>query len=376
MGVYDHLGVRKRINAAANGTSIGGSIMLPEVVAAMREAGRSYVSMPELLEKAGNRIAELAGVEACYVTNGAAAGVALSVAACMAGSSNARVHQLPGTAGMKDEVIVQRMQINFYELMIRLAGARIVPVGLANRVYPWHLEAAFTPQTAAVVHFPAYSPPTDLPIDQVIELAHGRGVPVIVDAAAEFPPFSILSHYWKLGADLTIFSGGKGLRGPQSSGLILGRKDLVEACAMNSSPNHGVGRPMKVGKEEIVGLLTAVELWSEPEFERKMFDRWRLRSDAMIETLSQVPGVRAWKGGSPPASTGLAVHPDGLPFTLVEWDSERIAKSPGQVMAELWEGDPSIVVAETPAGILLNPATLAPGEAQIVAERVSDVLRT
>ena len=375
MDVYDRLGVKSRINAAANGTSIGGSIMLPEVTVAMQEAGRSHVSIPELLEKAGNRIAELTGVEACYITNGAAAGVAVSVAACMTGSSNARVHQLPDTSGMKDEVIVQRMQINFYELMIRLTGSRIVPVGLANRTYPWHLEAAFTPQTAAVVHFPAYSPPTDLPIDQVIELAHARGVPVIVDAASEFPPFSILSHYWKLGADLTIFSGGKGLRGPQSSGLILGRKDLVEACAVNSSPNHGVGRPMKVGKEEIAGLLTAVELWSNPEFERKMFDRWRRRTDSMIEILSQVPGVRASKGDSPPASTGLAVHPDGLPFTLVEWDSQRVAKSVGQVMAELWEGDPSIIVAETPSGILLNPATLEPGEAEIVAQRVAGVLR-
>ena len=375
MNIYEQLGVRKRINAAANGTSIGGSIMLPEVVAAMREAGRSHVSIPELLEKAGSRIAELAGVEACAITNGAAAGVAVSVAACMTGSSNARVHQLPGTAGMKDEVIVQRMQINFYELMIRLTGARIVPVGLANRTHPWHLEAAFTPQTAAVVHFPAYSPPTDLPIDQVIELAHDRGVPVIVDAAAEFPPFSILSHYWKLGADLTIFSGGKGLRGPQSSGLILGRKDLVEACAMNGSPNHGVGRPMKVGKEEIAGLLTAVELWSDPKFERKMYDCWEQRSGSMIEILSQVPGVRARKGDSPPASTGLAVHPDGLPFTLVEWDSRRVAKTAGQVMAELWEGDPSIIVAETPSGILLNPATLEPGEAEIVAQRVAAVLR-
>ena len=375
MGIYEQLGVKHRINAAANGTSIGGSIMLPEVVAAMREAGRSYVSIPELLERAGSRIAELTGVEACAITNGAAAGVAVSVAACMTGSSNARVHQLPETAGMKDEVIVQRMQINFYELMIRLAGARIVPVGLANRTYRWHLEAAFTPQTAAVVHFPAYSPPTDLPIDQVIELAHSRGVPVIVDAAAEFPPFSILSHYWKLGADLAIFSGGKGLRGPQSSGLILGRKDLVEACAVTSSPNHGVGRPMKVGKEEIAGLLTAVELWSDPGFEQRMFDCWRRRSDSMIEILSQVPGVRAWKGDSPPASTGLAVHPGGLPFTLVEWDSRRVAKSVGQVMAELWEGDPSIIVAETPSGILLNPATLEPGEAEIVAQRVASVLR-
>ena len=375
MSIYEQLAVKKRINAAANGTSIGGSIMLPEVTVAMQEAGRSHVSIPELLERAGNRIAELTGVEACYITNGAAAGVAVSVAACMTGSSNARVHQLPDTSGMKDEVIVQRMQINFYELMIRLTGSRIVPVGLANRTYPWHLEAAFTPQTASVVHFPAYSPPTDLPIDQVIELAHARGVPVIVDAASEFPPFSILSHYWKLGADLTIFSGGKGLRGPQSSGLILGRKDLVEACAVNSSPNHGVGRPMKVGKEEIAGLLTAVELWSNPEFERKMFDRWRRRTDSMIEILSQVPGVRASKGDSPPASTGLAVHPDGLPFTLVEWDSQRVAKSVGQVMAELWEGDPSIIVAETPSGILLNPATLEPGEAEIVAQRVAGVLR-
>ncbi len=374
MNVYERLGVKKRINAAANGTSIGGSIMFPEVVAAMQEAGQSYVSIPELLERAGNRIAELAGVDACYVTNGAAAGVAVSVAACMAGSSNARVHQLPDTAGMKDEVIVQRMQINFYELMIRLTGARIVPVGLANRTYPWHLEAAFTPQTAAVVHFPAYSPPTDLPIHQVIELAHARGIPVIVDAAAEFPPFSILSHFWKLGADLTIVSGGKGLRGPQSSGLILGRKDLVEACAMNGSPDHGVGRPMKVGKEEIAGLLTAVELWSNPEFERKMFDCYRRRSGAMIEILSQVPGVRVHRGESPPASTGLAVHPDGLPFTLVDWDRERIGKTVGQVMAELWEGNPSIIVAETPTGILLHPATLEPGEAEIVAERVFNVL--
>ena len=374
MSIYEQLAVKKRINAAANGTSIGGSIMLPEVVVAMQEAGRSHVSIPELLEKAGSRIAELAGVEACAITNGAAAGVAVSVAACMTGSSNARVHQLPDTAGMKDEVIVQRMQINFYELMIRLTGARIVPVGLANRTYPWHLEPAFTPQTAAVVHFPAYSPPTDLPIDQVIELAHDRGVPVIVDAAAEFPPFSILSHYWKLGADLTIFSGGKGLRGPQSSGLILGRKDLVEACAMNGSPNHGVGRPMKVGKEEIAGLLTAVELWSDPKFERKMFDCWQRRSDSMIEILSRIPDIRTWKGDSPPASTGLAVHPDGLPFTLVDWDSRRVAKTAGQVMAELWEGDPSIIVAETPSGILLNPATLEPGEAEIVAQRVAAVL--
>ncbi len=375
MSVYEQLGVRTRINAAANGTSSGGSIMFPEVAAAMQEAGRSYVSIPELLEKAGNRIAELVGVEACYITNGAAAGVVLSVAACMTGKSEARAHQLPGTLGMKDEVVVQRMQINFYELMIRLAGAKIMEVGLANRVYPWHLEAALNQQTAAIVHFPAYSPPTDLPIDQVIQMAHENGVPVIVDAAAEFPPFSVLSRFWKMGADLTVFSGGKGLRGPQSSGLILGRKDLVKACGVNASPNHGVGRPMKVGKEEIAGLLTAVELWSNSEFEKKMFDGWQESAAYMIDVLSEIPGVRTYQGPSPSCSTGLAVKPDGLPLAHVEWDSERIAKTIEQVVQDLADGDPSITVSATPRGILLNPSTLEPGEERIVADRVSQVLR-
>ena len=374
MGVYEELGVRTRINAAANGTSNGGSIMLPEVVVAMQEAGRSYVSIPELLERAGTRIAELAGVEACYITNGAAAGVVLSVAACMTGKSEARAHQLPATMGMKDEVIVQRMQINFYELMIRLSGARIVEIGLANRVYPWHLESAFNQQTAAIVHFPAYSPPTDLPLDQVIGISHEQGVPVIVDAAAEFPPFSVLNRFWKMGADLTVFSGGKGLRGPQSSGLILGRKDLVEACAVNASPNHGVGRPMKVGKEEIVGLLKAVELWSNPEFEKRMFDKWQGLATYMIDALTEIPGVTTYQGVGPASSTGLAVHPDGLPFAHVEWDAEQIPKTTEQVMQELADGDPSITVSATPGGILLNPSTLEPGEERIVVGRVSQVL--
>ena len=374
MGIYEQLGVRTTINASGNGTAGGGSIMFPEVVAAMKEASESFVNIPELLDKAGNRIAELAGVEACYITNGAAAGVALSVAACMTGKDDSRVHQLPDAAGMKDEVIIQRMQINFYELMVRLAGAQIVEVGLANRVYPWHLESAINEQTAAIVHFRAYSPPTDLPFDQVIEIAHKHGVPVIMDAAGEFPPFSVLSEFWDMGADLTIFSGGKGIRGPQSSGLILGRRDLVDACAMNASPNHGVGRPMKVGKEEIVGLLTAVEMWSDEEFEKKMFDSWDESSAYMRGVLSEVPGVRAYLGPSPPSSTGKATHPDGLPFTHVEWDADAIPKTKEQVMKELKEGDPSIGVSATPQGILLNPSTLEPGEERIVSDRVSQVL--
>ena len=245
------------------------------------------------------------------------------------------IRDRPNTEGMKDEVIVQRMQLNFYELMVRLSGAKIIETGLANRVYPWHLESSINERTAAIVHFPAYSPPTDLPLEQVIEVAHRYSVPVIVDAASEFPPFSVLSEFWELGADLTILSGGKGIRGPQSSGLILGRKDLVEACAMNASPNHGVGRPMKVGKEEIVGLLTAVEMWSDSKFEKKMFDSWQKSSEYMKNCLSEIPGVRAFLGSSPPSSTGNSVRPLGLPYVQVEWDECKITKTIEQVVEEL-----------------------------------------
>ena len=374
MGIYERLGVKTTINAASNGTAAGGSIMWPEVVAAMEEASHSFVMIPELLEKAGERVASLAGVEAAYITSGAAAGVAISVAACMTGRDDARVHQLPDTTGMKREVIIQVMQRNFYELMVRLAGGKLVEIGLANRVYPWHLESAINERTAAIVHFCAYAKPTDLPIEEVIEIGHRHGVPVVVDAAADFPPFSVLRRYSDIGADLTIFSGGKGIRGPQSSGLILGRKDLVEACAMNASPNHGVGRPMKVGKEEIAGLVTAVELWANPAFERATLNSWEERTTQMIEALSEVPGIRAYKGPGPDSSTGMAVHPDGVPFAHVEWDRQAVPKTNADVRKELSDGEPAISVAATPHGILLNPSTLEPGEERIVVERVSQVL--
>ena len=216
MGFYDRLGVKTVINGVGNGTAIGGSIMRPEVVEAMQEASRSYVRLPDLLEKAGQRVAELAGVEAAYITAGAAAGVTISVAACMTGKDNARVHQLPNTRGMKDEVIIQVMQRNYYELMIRLAGASLVEIGLANGTQDYNLESAINDRTAAIVHFVAYSPSSDLPIERVIEIGHRHGVPVIVDAAAEFPPFSALRRWADMEADLTIFSGGKGIR-PQWS---------------------------------------------------------------------------------------------------------------------------------------------------------------
>ena len=373
MGVYQKLGVKTKINAVGNGTAIGGSIMAPEVIAAMQEASQNFIDLNELLAKAGQYIADVVGVEACYITSGAAGGVLISTAACMTGKDWAKVHQLPDTQGMKNEVIMQVMQRNYYELMVREAGAKLVEIGLANTTNSWHLEAALNEQTAAIIHFVAYSPPQDLPLEEVIKIAHKRDVPVVVDAAAEFPSFSILRHYIEMGADLVIFSGGKGIRGPQSSGLILGRKDLIEACAMNGSPYHGVGRPCKVGKEEIIGLVTAIELFSDPEYERKELEGWHLRTGYIVETLSDLSHVTV-ESGFPKDFAGVQINPGIVPVAVVTWDNQAIPLTKEKAASTLLEGDPGIYVATSRDGIVIAPHTLLPGEERIVAERVGAVL--
>ncbi len=373
MGVYQKLGVKTKINAVGNGTAIGGSIMAPEVIAAMQEAGQNFINLNELLAKAGQYIADVVGVEACYITSGAAGGVLISTAACMTGKDWAKVHQLPDTKGMKNEVVMQVMQRNYYELMVREAGAKLVEIGLANTTNSWHLEAALNEQTAAIIHFVAYSPPQDLPLEDVIKIAHKRDVPVVVDAAAEFPTFSILRHYIDMGADLVIFSGGKGIRGPQSSGLILGRRDLIEACAMNGSPYHGVGRPCKVGKEEIVGLVTAIELFSDPEYERKELEGWHLRTGYIVETLSDLSHVTV-ESGFPSDFAGVETNPGIVPVSVVTWDNNAIPVTKEEAAAALLEGEPGIYVATSRDGIVIAPHTLLPGEERIVAERVGAVL--
>ncbi len=376
MGVYENLGVERIINGVGSGTAIGGSIMRPEVLEAMREASTSYVRLPELLDKAGRRIAKLAGVEAAYITAGAAAGITTSVAACMTGKDNAKIHQLPSTHGMKDQVIIQAMQKNFYELMIRLAGAGLVEIGLANGTEDYHLESAITERTAAVVHFVAYAPSSDIKIERVIEIAHKHDVPVIVDAAAEFPPFSQLRRWSDMGADITVFSGGKGIRGPQSTGLILGRKELIEACSMNASPNHGVGRPSKVGKEEIAGLVTAIELFANEEIEQSEIGKWDEISNEILDAMSRLSGVNAYRLIAPPTNDpyGSGATPEGVPIVCVDWDIESIVKTPGEVTEALGNGTPSILVTQSPTGIRIVSHTLERGDSQVIVSRLADIL--
>jgi uncharacterized pyridoxal phosphate-dependent enzyme len=368
MNTYDDLGVRKVINASATLTRLGGSLMPPSVVAAMTRAATSFIDLTELQQKVGDRIAAMTGNEACYLSSGAAAGIAVAVAACMTGTNPAAIAQLPDTAGLKNQVIIHRCQRNGYDHAARQTGARIVEIGMAHSTQAWELDAAITDRTACVLYFAgAHFAGGALPLAQVVEIAHARGVPVIVDGAAQIPPITNLSYFTReVGADIAIFSGGKGLRGPQSSGLVLGKREIIEACRANGAPNHSLGRPMKVGKEEMLGLLAAVE-WSLDQDEAYVLAGYETTVRGWLDGLGDLPGIAVERGypseaGQPHSRAILRVTPDC-----------RLTRD--QIVAALWEGDPRVAVSPVGTdGIALNPQTLEPGEDAIVLKALRGVL--
>ena len=368
MSIYEELGIRPIINASATLTRLGGSVMPPEVLAAMLDAARQHVNLDELQRRVGERIADLTHNEAAYVCTGAAAGLVLATAACIAGTDPAAINQLPDLTGLKNEVIVHKSHRNGYDHGVRQVGVKLVEIGTAVSTAPWELERAINPQTAAIFWFQGgMTGHGDLPLEQVIEIANAHGVPVIVDAAAQLPPVENLWRFTEMGAALAIFSGGKDLHGPQSSGLIVGRKDLIEAIRVNGSPNHSIGRPMKVGKEEMVGLLAAVKRYLTLDHEARASQDDEVVAGWMT-ALNKLPGVRAER--SFPNEAGQP-----LPRALVTIDAAKTGISRDQVVQALAEGAPSIAVSAGGAdGIYLNPMTLADGEEQVVLDRLVAVL--
>jgi uncharacterized pyridoxal phosphate-dependent enzyme len=361
---YAALGVRPVINAAATLTRLGGSRMPPPVLDAMRAGAGSFVDLVDVQRKVGSRIAELTGNEACYVSSGAAAGVAIAVAACINGGDVERVKQLPDLHAVAPEVLVFRSQRNGYDQAARLSGARMIEVGPTAD----ELARALSARTVCVLYFAgAHFASGALPLAEVIEMAHQRNVRVIVDAAAQVPPISSLWRFTReLGADAAIVSGGKGLRGPQSSGLVLGRRELVEACIPNGPPNHSLGRPMKVGKEELLGILAAVE-WSLEQDEPALLASYEACVERWVAGLADMPGVRAER--MYPSEAG---QPHGRAIVHLEPPCRWTA---AEVIAALWEGDPRIAVSESgPSAIALNPQTLEPGEDAIVLTALRQLL--
>jgi L-seryl-tRNA(Ser) seleniumtransferase len=366
MGIYERLGVRRIINADATLTRLGGSVMSRDVLEAMHDAASSFVDMHELQGVVGRRLADLTRNEAAYVATGAAAGIVLATLAAMnRGDLPAIARAIEHGESPRDEVIVQRVHRIPYDPAIRLAGARIIDVGNRLQTFPWELEAAITPRTA-MVFFAAgdHLASGALPLKEVVAIAHRHGVPVVVDAAAQLPPTENLWRFTsELGADAAIFSGGKDLHGPQASGLIVGTDAMIAAIAVNGSPHQRLARPMKVGKEEMIGLLTAVERymtvdWREraQEYE-KIVARW-------IAHLGACPGLHASRvfpneAGQPTPRCRVTFAPE-------------LGLTGAEAAQRLWAGEPGIAVAvDGPDAISVTPELLAAGEEAILIARIA-----
>lgn len=369
MDIYDEIGVTRVINASGSMTFLGGSLMAPEVIEAMDRAARSFVRVDELMRWAGEEIARLTGAEAGQATTGSAGGILLAAAACLTGQDREKMQRLPDTTGMKNEFVVQKLHRISFDHAVRAAGGRLVEVGSREGTQPREIEAAIGAHTAAVFHV-ALDPQPTVPLAAVVEIAHGRGVPVIVDAAAELPPVENLHAFIEAGADLVIFSGGKQISGPNDSGILCGREDLIRAAAMQSFPNSGIGRPLKVGKEQIVGLVFALRRFAALDHDAEM-RRWRALAEAMRDRLQGIEGLVA-----DVAFPQRGARPLCIPKTRLQLDAEKLGRSVGQVLAELDQGSPAVVVSAEPRlGVIwLNPQHLLDGEEEVVVQRVREAL--
>lgn len=370
MSIYADLGIRPIINATATLTKLGGSRMPAEVMEAMVEASHAFIDLYELQRRVGERIAHLTHNEAAYVCSGAAAGLTLTTAACITGKDSKAIEQLPDLTGLKSEVIIHHTHRNGYDHAIRQTGVRMVEIGTTEGTTRQDLERAITTKTAAIVWFQgAMTGSGDLPLEEVIAIGKANGIPIIVDAAAQLPPVSNLWRYTQMGATAAVFSGGKDLRGPQSSGLILGQRELIEACALNGSPNHSIGRPMKVGKEEMVGVLVAVQRYLNLDHEK----RAEVCEQVVKEwngVLNRLPGVVAKRDF--PNEAGQP-----LPRTHVTILPEEAGVQRDAILAQLEAGDPCIIAAPQGAdSFYLNPMTLEEDEVATVQQRLLEILQS
>jgi uncharacterized pyridoxal phosphate-dependent enzyme len=376
--VYTRLEVKTVINCRGTWTYLSGSLEFPEVRQAQLEAAEYFVNMIELQRAVGRRLSELTGAESGIVTSGSAGAMAASTAACMAGTDDKKIWQLPDTTGMKHEVVMVGGRSAF-DSAIRLAGAKLVLVRSDE-----DLANAINENTAMI-----YTTDLGEKLQREVAIAKDHKVPLLMDDAAGIPPVENAKLYARMGIDLYCFSGGKGLRGPQCSGLLLGRKDLIEAALMNSNPREGaVCRPMKVGKEEVIGCLTALETWLKVD-EKKLYSEWNARVDRIRKLVDTVPGV----------STNVYVPEDGnrYPTLKVSWDQQAWGYSLNDCVADLRAGSPVIEVLGTdnpslvtavregnpnptakerkqPDHIELVSMTIKPGEEIIVGQRLRAVL--
>lgn len=393
MSIYDGFGVTPVINAKGAATRLSGGIMCEEVAQAMAAASQACVDMAELQAAASREIARATGAQAGYVASGAAACLLLATAACIAGLDAGRMARLPDTRGMKNEVIMARSQRNFYDHAVRAAGATIIEVGLPDRYAGagvrdaelWEFEDAISERTAAV--FYVANTQAQPPLAALAKLAKTRGIPVIVDAAAELPPAGNLKRFIAEGASLVAFSGGKALGGPQASGILAGRRELIMSAALQhldldiyedmwnpprelidrrkirGLPQHGIGRSCKAGKEEIVGLLTALRLFTT-ESDASRHAAWLSRLTPIAEALRKSKGC----------TSRIAGETDRASVPVLEIALEGGPAAARKLIAALIGGQPAIHTdpSRRDEGVVtVNPMCFDAASADIIAKRIA-----
>lgn len=392
--IYEELGVPHVVNATGTKTRIGGSRIRLEAIKAMERASEAFVRLSDLQARASELITDATGAEAGYVTAGAASALLLGMAACIAGDDIGAMSRLPDTEGSSYEVVIPRTHRTGYDHAFRAAGAEIVDIGTNDRhlgtgsrnVEPWEIADAIGENTVAVGY--VEKPYTEPPLKIVADVAHEHDVPVVVDAAAELPPTSNLSAFIEAGADLVAFSGGKAIRGPQTTGILTGQKDLIESAAMQhldmhaaedvwepprdfvdpdrfgGVPRQGIGRPMKVGKEELVGLIRALELFRDEDHEA-LFEEWFERSRQIAAALDEIIGFKT----SITADDKVSVAPE----VVVTVDIDLTGASATDIVGDLRREEPRVFVGadNLPAGeFTVNPMCLTDEETDYAVERI------
>ena len=364
---YDELGVTTVINCQGTMTMLGGSVIRPELEAVMAQAGRHFVRMPDLEVAAGKRIAEMLKLPEGYtalVTSGAAAAMQSGLAGILTGDNETFIRQIPDLSGMKSEVIIQKSHFNPFDHQLRTTGVKLIEVESRD-----DLRQAITPRTA-MMHFSNFANSQgQIKVDEWVKIAKEYKVPCMNDAAADTPPVSHLWDYANMGYDLITFSGGKAIRGPQCAGMLIGRKDLVAYALLNNSPHEDtIGRSQKVGKEEIVGMVKALELYLNEDHDA-LTKEWQERLEFISRQITKVPGV----------STSFFVPEiaNHVPHMRIVLDPAKISVTPKEVSQMLKDSKPSIVISvgEDQPGLGMNSFMLQPGEDKIVANQLVRVLR-
>jgi L-seryl-tRNA(Ser) seleniumtransferase len=366
--IYRRLGVSPIINAAGSITRLGGTRTRPETLDLMSKTARVMVNIDDLNRAAGKEIARLTGAEAGFVCSGAAGGLVLQAAACIAGNDPVKMRQLPNTDGLKNEIVIHTMHRFPYDQAYRVAGARMVEFGDYLFAHPWQLEGAINERTAAVAYLCApFASNKVLPLERVCEIAHAHDVPVIVDAASMLPPRANLYRFLRAGADMVVYSGGKGVRGPQGSGILAGRADLIEAAAAQANPAQFLGRGMKVAKEEVIGLVSSLAAFVD-EDEAAEMAVYRGFMQQVVDALVEIPGLR------------ITLEHDStnylIPHAVIRFGDEWRGPARDTVAAAMESGSPQIYLHQLggPQELAVDPLNLTEAEVEIVIRRLREEL--